>query len=191
LQPCGQKNSAAIFARIPGSRFPAAPPNTICAQASADPHFSFQRFRFPLSDMSYLSIALQRRIERLQMNQSDLARQSGISRSYISRLFSGGSHELSDENFIAILKVFAADPQAQAELIAARCTDARVGPGSELVEISVKGHVPNRSEKQKEFPDVELSHETERAFAWLRSQCPVNPDLEKHLIGYAKLTGMK
>lgn len=141
--------------------------------------------------MSYLSIALQRRIERRQMNQSDLANQSGISKSYISRLFSGVAKELSDENFVAVLKVFAADPQAQAELVAARCMDVRVGPGSELVEISVKGRAPVRSEKQQEFPDVELSHETERAFAWLRSQCPVNPELEKHLVGYAKLTGMK
>jgi len=141
--------------------------------------------------MSYLSIALQRRIERRQMNQSDLANQSGISKSYISRLFSGVAKELSDENFVAVLKVFAADPQAQAELVAARCMDVRVGPGSELVEISVKGRAPAKSEKQKEFPEVELSHETERAVAWLRSQCPVNPELEKHLVGYAKLTGMK
>lgn len=141
--------------------------------------------------MSYLSIALQRRIERRQMNQSDLANQSGISKSYISRLFSGVAKELSDENFVAVLKVFAADPQAQAELVAARCMDVRVGPGSELVEISVKGRVPVKSEKQKDFPEVELSHDTERAFAWLRSQCPVNPELEKHLVGYAKLTGMK
>ena len=141
--------------------------------------------------MSYLSIALQRRIERRQMNQSDLANQSGISKSYISRLFSGVAKELSDENFVAVLKVFAADPQAQAELVAARCMDVRVGPGSELVEISVKGRAPAKCEKQKEFPEVELSHETERAVAWLRSQCPVNPELEKHLVGYAKLTGMK
>lgn len=141
--------------------------------------------------MSYLSIALQRRIERRQMNQSDLAKQSGISKSYISRLFSGVATELSDENFVALLKVFAADPAAQAELVAARCMDVRTGPGAELVEISVKGRAPAKSEKQKEFPEVELSHETERAFAWLRSQCPVNPELEKHLVGYAKLTGMK
>lgn len=144
--------------------------------------------------MSYLSIALQRRIERRQMNQSDLAKQSGISKSYISRLFSGEATELSDANFAALLKVFAADPQAQAELVAARCMDVRVGPGSELVEIAVR--VPNRkseieNRKLNEFPHVDLSHETERAFAWLRSQCPVNPELEKHLVGYAKLTGMK
>ena len=98
--------------------------------------------------MSYLSIALQRRIEHRQMNQSDLANQSGISKSYISRLFSGVAKELSDENFVAVLKVFAADPQAQAELVAARCMDVRVGPGSELVEISVKGRAPAKSEKQ-------------------------------------------
>ena len=144
--------------------------------------------------MSYLSIALQRRIERRQMNQSDLARLCGLSRSYISRLFSGDSHELSDHNFINILKVFSADPQAQAELVAARCMDARVGPGAELVEISVKKPAP-RSElpapSSPEFPIVELSHETERAFAWLRSQCPLNPDLEKHLVGYAKMLGMQ
>jgi hypothetical protein len=36
-----------------------------------------------------------------------------------------------------------------------------------------------------------LAHETERAFEWLRSQCPINPELETHLVGYARLTGMK
>lgn len=140
--------------------------------------------------MSYLSVALQRRIERRQLTQSDVAKLSGISKSYISRLFSGEFHELSDANFTALLKVFSADPQAQAEIIAARCMDARVGPGSEWVEIMVKksGVSPTAS---RLAPEIELSAETERAFAWLRSQCPLNPDLEKHLVGYAKLTGMK
>ncbi len=141
--------------------------------------------------MSYLSIALQRRAERRQLNQSDLAKLSGISRSYISRLFSGVSSELSDANFIAVLKVFATDPAAQADIIAARCMDARVGPGSELVEIMAKTPEARTKNPSPSYPSVELSAETERAFAWLRSQCPLNPDLEKHLIGYAKLTGMK
>src|SRR5688572_29975895 len=96
--------------------------------------FELQLFHFARR-MSYLSIALQRRLERRSMNQSDLAKSSGISRSYISRLLSGEFSELSDANFTSLLKVFAADPQAQAELVAARCMDARVGPGSELVEI--------------------------------------------------------
>jgi len=144
--------------------------------------------------MSYLSIALHRQIERRQLNQSDLARGSGLSKSYISRLFSGESHELSDENFTAILKIFSADPHAQAELIAARCRDTLAGaagtPGADLVEIKVKG-AGQADKGESQSPQVHLSQETERAFAWLRSQCPLNPDLERHLIGYARLLGMK
>lgn len=143
--------------------------------------------------MSYLSIALQRRMERRPMNQSELAKASGISRSYISRLLSSEFSELSDANFTSLLKVFSADPQAQAELVAARCMDARVGPGSDLVEISIRKNAsPSTLDTRPSthFPHVELSHESERAFAWLRSQCPVNPDLEKHLVGYAKMLGM-
>lgn len=141
--------------------------------------------------MSYLSIALQRRIERRQMNQSDLANQSGISKSYISRLLSGVAKELSDDNFVAVLKVFAADPQAQAELIAARCMDVRIGPGSELVDITIKPQDARTKTPSPTPAHIELGAETERAFAWLRSQCPINPDLEKHLVGYAKLTGLR
>lgn len=146
--------------------------------------------------MSYLSVALQRRLERRQMNQTDLSRQSGISRSYLSRLLSGEFSELSDANFTSLLNAFAPDAQAQAELVAARCMDARVGPGAEFVEIRIKKpadtpHSALRTPPSPEFPDVELRQDTERAFAWLRSQCPLNPDLEKHLVGYAKLTGMR
>lgn len=140
--------------------------------------------------MSYLSIALQRQTERHRLNQSEVARGCGMSKSYISRLFSGEAHELSDQNFTAILKVFSADSQAQAELVAARCMDARVGPGADLVDIRVKD-AGKAEMRESELPQVHLSSETERAFAWLRSQCPLNPDLEQHLVGYARLTGMK
>jgi transcriptional regulator with XRE-family HTH domain len=146
--------------------------------------------------MSYLSIALQRQTERRQFNQSDLARASGLSKSYISRLFNGESHELSDENFVALVKIFSADPHAQAELIAARCRDTLAGaagtPGADLVEIKVKAE-PGKHHASSEDPgpQVQLAQETERAFAWLRNRCPLNPDLEQHLIGYARLMGMK
>ncbi len=150
--------------------------------------------------MSYFSTALQRCAERRQLNQSDLAKRSGVSNSHISRLYNGESRDLSDANFAGLLNAFATDPPAQAEIIAARCQDvlavarAARAPGSELIEIRVKTVEPGAKKiapSGSDFPDVELSHETERAFAWLRGQCPLNPDLEKHLVGYAKLTGMK
>ena len=145
--------------------------------------------------MSYFSVALQRQAETRRLNQSDISRQCGLSRSFISRVMSGESRDLSDQNVVAILKVFAPDPQAQADLVAARCMDARevgrtAGTGADLVEIQVKN--AGKAEKRAiELPQVHLSSETERAFVWLRCQCPLNPDLEKHLVGYAKLTGME
>ena len=147
--------------------------------------------------MSFLSTALQRRAEIRRLNQTDIAKQSGISRSFVSRLFSGEFHDLSDENFTALLNVFVTDPQAQAEIIAARCMDtiavareARV-PGAALVDIVVKAKDAKAGNESLPQPSVTLSEESERAFAWLRIQCPLNPDLEKHLVGYARLMGMK
>ena len=191
LQNDGQKNCAPFAerfnhgqnsARVPGFRFFIL-------------HSSFS-LRFV---MSYFSNAVQRCAERRQLNQSDLSKRSGVSNSHISRLYSGESRDLSDANFAGLLSAFATDPAAQAEIIAARCMDVREiarfakAPGADLVEIATRQPQRAAAEnaKSSKLPMVELSHETERAFEWLRSQCPLNPDLEKHLVGYAKLTGMK
>lgn len=142
--------------------------------------------------MSYFSTALNRISEQNGFKQADIARESGLSRSHVSRLFNGDQKAIYDPDMAAILRVFHKDPRDQAELIAARCMDVRIGPGAELVEIMIKVRTKTSGPTSaNEFENVELSHETERAFAWLRSQCPVNPDLEKHLVGYARLTGMK
>ncbi len=125
------------------------------------------------------------------MKQADIARESGLSRSHVSRLFTGDQKTVFDVDMVAILRVFRGDRRDQGELIAARCMDVRTGPGAELVEITIKEQAAGSNMPVSEFPEVELSHETERAFAWLRSQCPINPNLEKHLVGYARLTGMK
>lgn len=113
-------------------------------------------------------------------------------RSQVSRIFNGDQKYITETDLVALLNCFR-DPRDRAEIIAARCRDVCIGPGAELVEITIKGPAPAdaSAEKKSEFPHVELSSETERAFAWLRSQCPLNPDLEKHLLGYARLTGLK
>ena len=142
--------------------------------------------------MSYFSTALKRIAEKNELRQADIVRESGLSRSHVSRLFKGDQKMVYDIDVSAILRVFRSNPHDQAELVAARCMDARTGPGAELVEITVKSEgQTHRSGREREIQDVELSHETERAFAWLRSQCPINADLERHLVGYARLTGMK
>ena len=142
--------------------------------------------------MSYFSTALRRIAERNALKQADIVRESGLTRSHVSRLFTGDQKMVYDTDMSAILRVFRRNPHHQAELVAARCMDVRTGPGAELVEITIKSEgQAQRNAPDREIQEVELSHETERAFAWLRSQCPINPDLEKHLVGYARLTGMK
>ncbi len=192
MQPREQKNNAPFCERIK-ERFIRGHPPARAGLRCFILHSSF----FIRRAMSYLSTALQRRADLRRLNQTDVAKHSGISRSYISRLFSGEFHEMSDANFVALLNVFATDPQAQAEIIAARCLDtleiaraARI-PGAQLVEIGAKTPEAKAKSGVAALPLVNLAEETERAFAWLRSQCPLNPDLEKHLVGYARLTGMK
>jgi len=140
--------------------------------------------------MSYFSTALKRIAERNELKQADIVRESGLTRSHVSRLFTGDQKAVYDTDMAAILRVFRHNPRDQAELVAARCMDVRTGPGADLVEITIKGE-EQAQRSGRDIRDVELSHETERAFAWLRSQCPINADLEKHLVGYARLTGMK
>lgn len=142
--------------------------------------------------MSYFSTALKRIAEKNALKQADIVRESGLTRSHVSRLFTGDQKMVYDIDATAILRAFRRNPRDQAELVAARCMDARIGPGAELVEITIKSEgQAQRSGPERDIREVELSHETERAFAWLRSQCPINADLEKHLVGYARLTGMK
>lgn len=142
--------------------------------------------------MSYLSTALQRQIEARRLNHADFSRESGISKSFISRFMSGETRDLSDQSFQSILGVFDNDHQAQADLVVARCLDAKAGatgtPGADLVEIRTKTSSPAEPVGP---PAVALPQETERAFAWLRSQCPLNPLLEKQLIGLAQMSGMQ
>ena len=88
--------------------------------------------------MSYFSTALQRCAERRQLNQSDLAKRSGVSNSHISRLYNGESRDLSDANFSGLLNAFATDPSAQAEIIAARCQDVLAVARAALSEAGAK-----------------------------------------------------
>ncbi len=142
--------------------------------------------------MSYFSTALKRIAEKNELRQADIVRESGLTRSHVSRLFKGDQKMVYDVDMSAILRVFHGHPHDQAELVAARCMDVRTGPGAELVEITIKSEgQAQRGGRERHIEEVELSHETERAFAWLRSQCPINAGLEKHLVGYARLTGMK
>src|SRR3954466_8016107 len=108
--------------------------------------------------MSYLSTALTRLAEKYHLKQADIVRQTRLTKSHLSRVFSGDQVSISDDDLVKLLKLFARDRPDQSEIIAARCMDVRVGPGSDGVEITVRHPAPGAL-KKTDFPDVQLSHE--------------------------------
>src|SRR4051812_10619179 len=109
--------------------------------------------------MSYFRVALQRAMEGKRWSQADLAREAGLSRSYVSRLFSGEDAALTDDNMIALLGVFSTNKASQAELVAARCMDVKKGPGAEMVEVRIQ-KAEDRTEHPPKSVQVELGEET-------------------------------
>ena len=56
--------------------------------------------------MSYFSTALKRIAERNEVKQADIVRESGLTRSHVSRLFTGDQKFVYDADMTAILRVF-------------------------------------------------------------------------------------
>src|SRR4051812_32424345 len=100
--------------------------------------------------MSHLGIALKRIAEENKREQKEIADAAQVAQSQVSRWFSGLQKTISDPDFAAVLAVITKDPRQRAEIIAARCRDVKIGPGAELVEITVKG----KAEKKGAKPEI-------------------------------------
>lgn len=61
--------------------------------------------------MSYFSTALKRIAERNELKQADIVRESGLTRSHVSRLFTGDQKAVYDTDMAAILRVFRQNPR--------------------------------------------------------------------------------
>lgn len=134
--------------------------------------------------MSYLSLAFKRIAEQNKRTQKEIADSAGLSTATLSRYFAGEIKDVDDKDFSAIAEACTPKKQERAELVAARCEDVRNGPGSDLVEIVVRGKSSER--KGSDFPEVKLPLEIERAFAYLRSQVPELPELGDEMLSKAK-----
>ena len=137
--------------------------------------------------MSNFSETLGRIMEKQQppVTLHDIARHLGSSEAHASRLVSGRQKFVSDEDFIKILEKVATTQRDRAALVAARCLDHKIGPGSEMVRISIGN---KKSKGEREF-QLELDQETEEAFDYLRSIIPQNPKVKEMVIGWAGLLG--
>ena len=109
----------------------------VCCRVNWDVRGIYIALLQTLRRMSFFSTALTRIWDRNQLRQADVVRDSGLTRSHVSRLVSGEQRTITDEDFVSLLKAYR-DKRDQAELTAARCMDVRVGPAAGLVEINVK-----------------------------------------------------
>jgi hypothetical protein len=143
--------------------------------------------------MSHLGIALQRVAQDNSRTQREIAQKTNLGTSHIHRVFSGAQKFVTDEDFAAIVAATANNTRERAEIVAARAKDVINGPGSELVEVNIKGKAPSESKDAllEAMSKTKVSHEHERALAFIRSQIPLNPALGETVLNWARSLGMK
>ena len=140
--------------------------------------------------MGYLGSVLKVQLAKRGWKAADISRTTGLQQSWISRIIRGQQTYTEHEDFIAIVKCFGEDdrgnatPSDQAEIVAARAMDHVVGPGAELVKVSVQsGTIKHPVKTPKVCP------EAQRALEFLK----LSPDREKIdpiVISVAKALGL-
>lgn len=102
------------------------------------------------------------------MTQTELAKATGLSQAHISRLLSDDQRSVSLEDLRNIATNISTKDQERAELIRSHLLDENVGPGSDLIDIIIRG---SRQPGQLfETPQPPLSPRMERIFEVLRDQ---------------------
>lgn len=118
--------------------------------------------------MSYFSQKLSTLLAQQHLSQSDLANKAGISQAHISRLLSEDQRSVSLDDLASIAINITDDQRERADLLAAYLRDRCIGPGSELVHITVEGG-SNHAVLQDRPAPPPLSAEMERVFELLRA----------------------
>jgi hypothetical protein len=150
--------------------------------------------------MSHLSLKLKEiftaneKAGRKPTNASDVSRASGLPNSNSSRILRGAQKFISKEDMTQLAAAVSKDAAVQAQIIAAHMLDSCHGPGSELVQVSIKGvgggKLSKKQGKLKVAMATRFSPQGEAALEYLRDLSPGNPSIETHLIATARLLGM-
>lgn len=113
--------------------------------------------------MSFFSQKLKELLDRKELTQSDLFRLTRLSTAHISNLVNDVQPRVSLEDMQLIAVNITHDPKERAELVRAHLMDECVGPGSELVEVRIKG-----GESPKPSEPTPLAPKKERALEIFR-----------------------
>jgi transcriptional regulator with XRE-family HTH domain len=132
--------------------------------------------------LTHFAIALESAIARSGLSLVQIAEQSGVSHTSISRLRSGAQLTINPEHMAAILPIITGESQRQAELVRAHLQDHLYGPGSEQIEIRIRGHAKADDRQPTEY---------EQALAHLDGLARKNRDFAHWIITQARWFGLE
>lgn len=132
--------------------------------------------------MSYLAEQIERLLEKTHQSVDDVAARCGINRSIIYLWKQGKQTSISEEQLLALSPALSSELSDHAKLVEAHLHDEKFGPGSDLVEISI------RSEQQLEDRPRPRSP-GDKAMAFLAQERISNRDLNDLLIDLARVLG--
>lgn len=135
--------------------------------------------------MSYFATALDNLLNRKGVKAADVSRASGLSNTTLSRMLNGQKGDVSREELEKLAPAITPKPEEQAELVMGHMKDHCFGPGSHLIEISIRGghKVKEPSAPQK----VKLPPKLEEAFEILREAVLNDEDIKNTIIGQANI----
>lgn len=117
--------------------------------------------------MSYFGTALTTIMQRNGLKQIELARLSGVDNSNVSRYCTGDQVWVSPDHLEKLTRAISTKAEDRAELIKAHLLDECVGPGSDLIEISILGKDSRPSEAAVPY-QVPLPANLEEALGTIR-----------------------
>jgi transcriptional regulator with XRE-family HTH domain len=89
--------------------------------------------------MSNFGAKLSELLERKKLSQAEISRVTGLSEALISKWTNGQQKFVSNDDLAKLCAYISTNPKEQAELIRAHLYDEMPAPGSELIDIRIKG----------------------------------------------------
>lgn len=132
--------------------------------------------------MSYLSEEIQRQLLKSDQSIDDIVSKSDLTRSLLYLWKNGEQTSITEEQLRALAPALSSDPADHASLVLAHLQDERVGPGSELVEVSIMS-----AGLLKDAPRPRSKGE--QALQYLAQERVHNRDLNDLLIDLARVLG--
>jgi DNA-binding Xre family transcriptional regulator len=136
--------------------------------------------------MSNFGAKLAEMLERRKMSQTELARTANLSDALISKWMTGQQSFVSQQYLANICLSISPNPSERAEIIRAHLLDEMTGPGSEMIDISIKGRISSVKTADQSGRSA-LPLRMQRMLEILGRESLTNADLRGILHGLAEM----